>query len=308
MASALGVTEPYSAGIGGGGYFVYYDATTGRVETLDGRETAPAAMPKDAFIDPETGEALPVHPGPGHQWRLRRDPGHPGHLGDAPWTDGARWSLRKALQPSIDLARRGASSSTTRSASRRRTTRSASRRSRRPASSTCPVARPRRSGPRSATPTSPTPYAEIAQKGTKAAFYRGKLAREIASAVQEPPTAPDNTLPVPPGYLTPKDLKRYRLSSRRRPRSTTAGTTSTAWRRPPAAARPSVRPSTSSRPRTSPPWTTARRCTTTSRRARSRSRTAAPTSGTRRTSTCRSTTCSATPSRRSVPARSSRPS
>ena len=53
--------------------------------------------------------------------------------------------------------------------------------------------------------------AEIAQKGTKAAFYRGKLAREIASAVQEPPTAPDNTLPVPPGYLTPKDLKRYRL-------------------------------------------------------------------------------------------------
>ncbi len=26
MASALGVTEPYSAGVGGGGYFVYYDA------------------------------------------------------------------------------------------------------------------------------------------------------------------------------------------------------------------------------------------------------------------------------------------
>ena len=25
-AAALGVTEPYSAGIGGGGYFVYYDA------------------------------------------------------------------------------------------------------------------------------------------------------------------------------------------------------------------------------------------------------------------------------------------
>ncbi len=27
-AAALGVTEPYSAGIGGGGYFVYYDART----------------------------------------------------------------------------------------------------------------------------------------------------------------------------------------------------------------------------------------------------------------------------------------
>ena len=31
MASALGVTEPFSAGVGGGGYFVYYDATSGKV-------------------------------------------------------------------------------------------------------------------------------------------------------------------------------------------------------------------------------------------------------------------------------------
>ena len=44
-AATLGVTEPYSAGIGGGGYFVYYDAKSGKVHTIDGRETAPAAMP-----------------------------------------------------------------------------------------------------------------------------------------------------------------------------------------------------------------------------------------------------------------------
>ena len=41
-AAALGVTEPYSAGIGGGGFFVYYDAATETVTTIDGRETAPA--------------------------------------------------------------------------------------------------------------------------------------------------------------------------------------------------------------------------------------------------------------------------
>src|SRR4051812_28722567 len=50
-AGALGVTEPYSSGLGGGGYFVFYNAAKGKVQTIDGRETAPAAMLPDAFID-----------------------------------------------------------------------------------------------------------------------------------------------------------------------------------------------------------------------------------------------------------------
>ena len=55
-AATLGVTEPYSAGIGGGGYFVYYNARSGKVRTIDGRETAPRRMPTNAFIDPATGK------------------------------------------------------------------------------------------------------------------------------------------------------------------------------------------------------------------------------------------------------------
>ena len=55
-AAALGVTEPYSAGIGGGGYFVLYNAEKGKVQTIDGRETAPAGIKPDAFIDPATGK------------------------------------------------------------------------------------------------------------------------------------------------------------------------------------------------------------------------------------------------------------
>ncbi|MEV7239244.1 gamma-glutamyltransferase, partial [Streptomyces sp. NPDC051020] len=58
-AAALGVVEPYSAGVGGGGYFVYYDAAKKKVHTVDGRETAPARMRSDSFVDPSTGKAIP---------------------------------------------------------------------------------------------------------------------------------------------------------------------------------------------------------------------------------------------------------
>lgn len=58
-AAALGVTEPYSAGVGGGGFFVHYDAETGEVSTIDGRETAPLAMGVDAFLA-EDGTPLPL--------------------------------------------------------------------------------------------------------------------------------------------------------------------------------------------------------------------------------------------------------
>ena len=57
-AAALGVTEPYSTGIGGGGFFVHRDASTGVVETIDGRETAPATFTETTFTDPDTGAAL----------------------------------------------------------------------------------------------------------------------------------------------------------------------------------------------------------------------------------------------------------
>ncbi|RKT76950.1 gamma-glutamyltranspeptidase/glutathione hydrolase [Terracoccus luteus] len=52
-AAALGVTEPYSAGIGGGGFFVYYDAATKRVSTIDGRETAPKTFTEKSFLNPD---------------------------------------------------------------------------------------------------------------------------------------------------------------------------------------------------------------------------------------------------------------
>ena len=50
-AAALGVTEPYSAGIGGGGFLVYYDARKHTVRTIDGRETAPKSFTDKTFTN-----------------------------------------------------------------------------------------------------------------------------------------------------------------------------------------------------------------------------------------------------------------
>jgi len=56
VASTLGVTAPYVAGIGGGGYFVYYDAKSRTVQTIDGRETAPLTADSGLFL--ENGKPL----------------------------------------------------------------------------------------------------------------------------------------------------------------------------------------------------------------------------------------------------------
>src|SRR6202044_733835 len=54
-ASALGVTIPFVAGPGGGGFMVIYNARTHSVTTIDGRENCPAACSSTMFIDPSTG-------------------------------------------------------------------------------------------------------------------------------------------------------------------------------------------------------------------------------------------------------------
>ena len=57
-AAVLGVTEPFSCGIGGGGFMVIRTAG-GRVTTIDGRETAPMAMHPTSLW--ENGSPLPFN-------------------------------------------------------------------------------------------------------------------------------------------------------------------------------------------------------------------------------------------------------
>src|SRR6188472_4502843 len=49
-AAVLGVVEPFSCGIGGGGFMVIR-LPNGRVTTIDSREAAPASMQPDSFFE-----------------------------------------------------------------------------------------------------------------------------------------------------------------------------------------------------------------------------------------------------------------
>ena len=100
----LTLVEPQSSGIGGGGYLLHYAVDGHRIESYDGRETAPALATPDRFLGAD-GQPLPFDQAmPGG-----RSVGVPGIIrmlemahrdhGILPW--------RELLQPAIDLAEQG---------------------------------------------------------------------------------------------------------------------------------------------------------------------------------------------------------
>lgn len=207
-ASALGVSEPYSAGIGGGGYFVYYDASTRRVSTIDGRETATAGMTHDAFIDPATGKPYKFTP---DLVSSGVAVGVPGTLAtwDAALKRFGTRSLARTLAPSIELARKGfVVDNTFRSQTLDNKARFAA------FPDTAELFLPGGDAPQVGTtfrnPDLADTLSRIAAKGTDA-FYRGPLAAEIADVVQDPVKDPASALPAPAGSMTTDDLAAYRV-------------------------------------------------------------------------------------------------
>ncbi|MFJ6052683.1 gamma-glutamyltransferase [Streptomyces sp. NPDC092307] len=202
-AAALGVTEPYSAGIGGGGYFVYYDARSRRVHTIDGRETAPATATETLFQ--EDGQPIPFAEGQ----TSGRGVGVPGT--PATWKSALQaWGTRpldKLLKPAEKLARDGF---TVDSTFRAQTELNQDRFKDFPATSklflpggALPVV-----GSTFKNPDLAATYAELGRKGT-GALYRGPLAEDIVRAVRTPPVDPAATRKVRPGDLTTADLRAY---------------------------------------------------------------------------------------------------
>lgn len=206
-AATLGVTEPYSAGIGGGGYFVYYDAKTGRVGTVDGRETAPAGMRHDAFIDPGTGQPYRFTPELVTSGVAVGVPGTP-----ATWQRALeRWGslgLAEALRPAIKVATRGFVVDGT---FRQQTLDNKARFAAFPATSALflPGGDAPAVGSIFQNHDLAATYRLLARQGTDG-FYGGPLAAEIAATVQAPAKAAGTALPVPAGSMTTADLAAYR--------------------------------------------------------------------------------------------------
>ncbi|MDN4171563.1 gamma-glutamyltransferase [Nocardioides sp. SOB77] len=207
-AAALGVTEPYSAGIGGGGYFVHYDASTGRVATIDGRETAPMAIEPDAFVDPATGEPYRFTP---ELVTSGVSVGVPGTV--ATWQRALdRWgsrSLKQVLGRPAALARRGFVVDET----FRQQTEDNRERFRAFTSTKALFLRGGRLpavGSRFRNPALARTYDLLRDAGPRA-LYRGALGRDVVRTVRRPPTTGSTGLPVPPGSMTRRDLRDYRV-------------------------------------------------------------------------------------------------
>jgi len=204
-AAALGVVEPYSSGIGGGGFFVYYNAKTHKVSTIDGREMGPAAMGTDFFIDPNTGKPLSFTDAVNSGLSV----GVPGTL--ATWTTALdQWGtipLKKALQGGIDIAQNGFVVSPTFNAMTQQNQQRFSQIAP-TAQLFLPNGAPTPAGSVFKNPDLANTYKLIAKDGPDV-FYHGILGQEVAATAQHPPTIPNPTMDFRPGKITAADIAKY---------------------------------------------------------------------------------------------------
>ena len=208
-AGVLGVVEPFSCGVGGGGFMVVRTAD-GDVTTYDGREKSPRAMRPDSFI--ENGRPLAFDPArfsglsagvPGTPLTWSRALNRYGTL-----------SLREALRPGIRAARRGymvdqtffdavdavkdffddvpATAALYLDAD----------------------GSPKDVGATIRNPDMARAYRLMARNGVRRGFYRGPVAEAMVAAAQTPPVAPTANHVWRKGLMTTDDLRRYTAPER----------------------------------------------------------------------------------------------
>ncbi|MGH8280794.1 MAG: gamma-glutamyltransferase [Gammaproteobacteria bacterium] len=103
VSAALSVVEPYSSGLGGGGFWLLHDAKTGRNIMVDGREYAPAAATPTMYQD-KNGNVIP-----GASLNGPLSAGIPGEVAALAYINQhyGKLSFAQDLAPAIKLARDG---------------------------------------------------------------------------------------------------------------------------------------------------------------------------------------------------------
>lgn len=200
--AVLGLTEPQSSGLGGGGFMLVYHDATGKTEALDGRETAPANAYPEMFLDAQgaplshkdrvqSGHSIGV-PGAVSLYALA----HERH-GSLPW--------KKLFAPAIKLARDGFEVSPRLHQSLKRIagyTNIAQHEE--TADYFFPDGEPAPVGYLLRNPDYADILTQIARSGSSA-FYQGKIPRAMVSRAAEPPR---------PGTLTVSDIQAYKSKVR----------------------------------------------------------------------------------------------
>ncbi len=103
MAAVLAVVEPYSAGLGGGGFWLLHRASDRKQVMIDARETAPAAVTLSLYVN---DEGTPVPGATLHGGKAAGIPGVPAGMAHLAERYG-KLKLRQLLAPAIALARNG---------------------------------------------------------------------------------------------------------------------------------------------------------------------------------------------------------
>jgi gamma-glutamyltranspeptidase/glutathione hydrolase len=208
-AAVLGVTEPFSSGIGGGGFMAIYDAHSRAVTTIDQRERAPVAMGPQSFF--ENGAPLDFDnarfsglsvgvPGTVRGWeRALREHG--------------TITLAQALAPAVRVANLGFVVDATFASQIQE---NAARFADVPAAAALYLdadGTPLDVGSTFHNPDLARTYRLLARRGSRG-FYRGPLAQAILRTVRTPPVSPTATHVWRPGVMTAADLRGYTAPER----------------------------------------------------------------------------------------------
>jgi gamma-glutamyltranspeptidase/glutathione hydrolase len=195
----LGLVEPQSTGLGGGGFLVYLDAAKRTLETFDGRETAPAGAAPDLFLKAdgtELGFSEAVLSG-----RSVGVPGLPLLLEVAHRAHGKkRWA--SLFDSARELAANGFVISPRLSSQIAANAVNLGRDAAAAAYFLNPDGSAKAAGALLENPSYARTLDKLRREGAQG-FYAGKIARDIARTVQQDPAAP--------GSLTLSDLADYRV-------------------------------------------------------------------------------------------------